>query len=232
MALGMSLFCGIIAYWASIWLAPSVRIAPAGSLSDQSGPINMSLAQGLFGKVPSAAPVVVTTSSSTVKVLGIVAAGLKGAAVLSIDGKPAKVYLLGDLVDGNLKLLAVEKQKVILGNDDKASRQSLAVPAIPEVSLLTRGATSGAAPATNPAPASASTPLTLPPNPPPTLPQLPTNPFNTGQTPAPGGVGSPNSPFTSSPAVLPPGASPPSTLPGAPGSPPAAPTGQPAGPPS
>jgi general secretion pathway protein C len=138
-ALSLCLLLGAIAYWASIWLAPAVRIAPAGTLSDQSGPLNLAQAQGLFGQVVSAAPQVVEAAASNIKVIGILAAGQKGSAILTIDGKPGKVYLLGDRVDGQLKLIAVDLRQVTLGQAGNNIRQTLAVPPKADISVLTNG---------------------------------------------------------------------------------------------
>ncbi len=138
-ALSLCLLLGAIAYWASIWLAPAVRIAPAGALSDQTGPLNMGQAQGLFGQVPMAAPQVIVAASSNIKVVGILAAGQKGSAILTIDGKPGKVYMLGDKVDGQLKVISVDVRQVTLGQEGSATRQTLAAPPKAEISILTQG---------------------------------------------------------------------------------------------
>ncbi len=138
-ALSLSLLLGAIAYWASIWLAPAVRIAPAGTLSDQTGPLNLGQAQGLFGQVAVAAPQVTVAASSNIKVVGILAAGQKGSAILAIDGKPGKVYMLGDQVDAQLKVISVDVRQVTLGQDGSMTRQTLAAPPKAAISILTQG---------------------------------------------------------------------------------------------
>jgi general secretion pathway protein C len=138
-ALSLCLLLGAIAYWASIWLAPAVRIAPAGTLSDQSGPLNLGQAQGLFGQVASATPQVVAAAQSNIKVVGILAAGQKGSAILAIDGKPGKVYMLGDIVEGQLKVISVDVRQVTLGQDGTTARQALAAPPKAQISVLTQG---------------------------------------------------------------------------------------------
>jgi general secretion pathway protein C len=171
----LCLLLGAIAYWASIWLAPAVRIAPAGSLSDQSGPTNLTQAQGLFGQMVTAAPQAAVAAPSNIKVLGVLSAGQKGSAILTVDGKPAKVYMLGDTVEGQLKVISVDFRQVTLGQDGSKARQTLAAPPKSEISVLTQGlakATSagGAAPSPggvqNPLPGSIPTP-TSPITPPP-----------------------------------------------------------------
>ena len=138
-ALSLCLLLGAIAYWASIWLAPAVRIAPAGTLSDQTGPLNLRQAQGLFGQVAVVAPQVIVAASSSIKVVGILAAGQKGSAILAIDGKPGKVYMLGDKVDTQLKVISVDGRQVTLGREGSAMRQTLAAPPKAEISILTQG---------------------------------------------------------------------------------------------
>ena len=147
-ALALGLLVGAMTYWASIWLAPPVRIAPAGALSDQSGPLNIGLAKDLFGRPVVAGPAVVAAVSSNIKVVGIIAAGPRGSAILSIDGKPGKAFAVGDKVDGRLTLLGVDARQVSLGEEGKSARQSLSVPAVAEVSVLTRGPAGGSTGAT------------------------------------------------------------------------------------
>jgi general secretion pathway protein C len=150
-ALSLCLLLGAIAYWASIWLAPAVRIAPAGTLSDQSGPLNLAQAQGLFGQVVTVAPQVTEAAASNIKVVGILAAGQKGSAILTIDGKPGKVYVLGDSVDAQLKLIAVDLRQVTLGRDGNTVRQTLQAPPKADISVLTQGPSKTGAANGNPA---------------------------------------------------------------------------------
>ncbi len=191
-SLALGLLLGAVTYWASLWLAPPVRIAPAGALSDQSGPLNVSLAKNLFGQVVVANTQVASPVSSNVKVLGIIAAGPRGSAILSVDGKPGKAFAVGDKVDGEQRLLSVDARQVSLGNASGASRQTLAVPAAHDISLLSRGPAAGASGAGGTAPAPAPAPA-----PPAVFPGsgTPTSPL----TPPP-------TTFTPPPAIAPPGA--------------------------
>jgi general secretion pathway protein C len=161
-ALSLCLLFGAIAYWASIWLAPAVRIAPAGSLSDQSGPMNLAQAQGLFGQVTIVAPPVSVAAPSNIKVQGILAAGQKGSAVLTIDGKPGKVFMLGDKVDGQLKLIAVDVRQVTLGQDGTTARQTLPAPVKADISVLTQGAAKSQGGGTTPSSSPGSGPFQAP----------------------------------------------------------------------
>jgi general secretion pathway protein C len=184
-ALSLCLLLGAIAYWASIWLAPAVRIAPAGTLSDQSGQINLSQAQGLFGQIAAAAAPVATATSSNIKVVGILAAGQKGSAILAIDGKPGKVFTLGDKVDGDLKLISVDMRQVTLGQDGRTTRQTLAAPPKAEISVLTQGPNKlGVAgtttPATGASPSPSLSPAPSPITPPPSSMLSPPPQINTG----------------------------------------------------
>jgi hypothetical protein len=90
--------------------------------------------------------------ASNIKVVGILAAGQKGSAILAIDGKPGKVYMLGDKVDGQLSLIGVDIRQVTLGQAGKGAKQTLPAPPKPEIGVLTQGpaktAMGGASPPT------------------------------------------------------------------------------------
>jgi hypothetical protein len=89
--------CAVLAYWFMQIAAPRAPIGPA-----LSGPANrdrpdLTAAGSLFGTPPraqaAAAPVL-----GNVQVLGVVAAGRLGSAILIVDGKPARSFAVGDSI--------------------------------------------------------------------------------------------------------------------------------------
>lgn len=142
--------------------------------------------------VPTEAPP--PPESSRFQLLGVVApreAGLQrrqGVALLAIDGGPAKSYRVGQVVEGELTLLAVETRGVSLGRAGGASFQ-LQLPPLPVAAVgslpptLSMIGTAPLAP-TNPPPTAMhhSTPGPTP-TPTPTPPPLPTR-----SIPLPSGV--------------------------------------------
>lgn len=77
----------------------------------------------LFGTqaAPAEQPLAAVPGNARYRLIGVVAPrsaqlqSERGVALLTIDGGPAKAYRVGDLVDGELRLLAVEPRAVGLG---------------------------------------------------------------------------------------------------------------------
>lgn len=113
--------------WTALTLAlrllPSALQAPAGAQAlAPEAPPPASLSR-LFGAPPPEGTTAVAAppADSRFRLIGVVAprqARLQteqGVALLSIDGGPAKAYRVGQQVDGELRLLAVEAHAVGLG---------------------------------------------------------------------------------------------------------------------
>lgn len=119
----LALVCAIGAYWAIRIMTP----APASAPAPQSGPgareADPVLAARMFGLV-QAAPVQMALD---VQAIGVFAAGPDSAAVLAVDGKPARVYLLNQEVGGGAKLVAVRKDAVTI--ERSGVRREIALPA-------------------------------------------------------------------------------------------------------
>jgi general secretion pathway protein C len=105
-------------------LLPSPLTAPPGvqALAPEAPP-PASLSR-LFGQSTlEAPPLVATPTDGRFRLLGVVAprdAGLQtaqGVALLSIDGGPPKAYRVGQVVDGEMRLLAVEAGAAGLGQN-------------------------------------------------------------------------------------------------------------------
>jgi general secretion pathway protein C len=146
--LAFAALCAAIAYWAMVLLAPQAPIAPGGAVQDTRALPQLHAASQLFGvtreQAAAAAP------PSTIQVLGVVAAGWKGSAILAVDGKPPKMYAVGARLTPTQSLVAVRSDAVVV--DTNGLVQELPAPTKPSLAVLTEGKARGApgAPATTP----------------------------------------------------------------------------------
>jgi general secretion pathway protein C len=118
----LALVCAIAAYWAIRILTPapaSMPPPPPALALREADPV---LAARMFGLV-QAAPVQLTLN---VQALGAFSAGRDSAAVLAVDGKPARVYLLNQDVASGAKLVEVGKDAVTIEQD--GVRREFALP--------------------------------------------------------------------------------------------------------
>jgi general secretion pathway protein C len=115
----LAIVCAAATYWVLRIVTPSAIAVPpplAAPAPREADPI---LAARMFGLV-QAAPVAV----SNVQLVGVFSAGKDSAAVLAVDGRPARVVLLGRSVSGGSKLVEVRPEGVTLENN--GARQELA----------------------------------------------------------------------------------------------------------
>jgi general secretion pathway protein C len=118
----LALVCAIGAYWAIRIMTPAPASAPppqAGMALREADPV---LAARMFGLV-QAAPVQMALN---VQAIGVFAAGPDSAAVLVVDGKPARVYLLNQEVANGAKLVAVRKDAVTI--EQGGARRDIGLP--------------------------------------------------------------------------------------------------------
>jgi len=121
----LALVCAIAAYWAIHILTPapaSVPPPPPAAVLREADP---SLAARMFGLVQSA-PV---KQAMSVQAIGAYAAGKQSAAVLAVDGKPARVYLLNQEVARGATLVEVRKDAVTI--EQGGVRREVALPPPP-----------------------------------------------------------------------------------------------------
>lgn len=114
--------CAIAAYWAIRIMTPApIAAAPLRSAAAvrEADPL---LAARMFGLV-QAAPV---QSALSVQPFGVFAAGRDSAAVLAIDGKPPRVFLLEQEVGGGARLVEVRKDAVTI--EQGGARRDYAMP--------------------------------------------------------------------------------------------------------
>lgn len=177
-----ALLCATIAYWALQLLSPAVPIAPAGSLADQRDTPDLVAAGRLFGMPVGSRGAAQVAVASNIQVLGVAASEVRGSAVLVVDGKPPKAYMVGDAVGADAKLVEVRSDAAII--ERNGARVELAAPQRPSVATLSSGpARSDASPAAVAPPVPTAAPV-----PPPTVaappPQPAPGPIN-GRSPGP-----------------------------------------------
>jgi type II secretory pathway component PulC len=123
-----------IAYWAGQLMAPRVAIAPSSiaSSATESSIANQTWMGQLFGNPPAA--IVMAAVSSNMSLQGLLS-GARPAAVISVDGKIARPYGLGDEIQPGVKVKSISTEQVVL--DRNGEQISLAAPAKRTTSVLT-----------------------------------------------------------------------------------------------
>jgi general secretion pathway protein C len=110
------------AYWALKWSAPDGQsVAPVAAMDE--APADTQAVARLLGGVTAASVASASPSAASRFVLvGVLAsAGTHGAALISVDGKPAKPYAVGSPVAENLVLLSVAGRRAVLAASDNAA---------------------------------------------------------------------------------------------------------------
>lgn len=126
---GFALLCGILAFWALTLLGPRPVSAPAPQPPEASAP---GRARALFGD--PTARTVSAPAALNITVLGIVAAGPRGSAILSVRGRPAQAFAPGDPIDESMTLISVDADRVLVGS--RAHPIELPVPPRPDPAIL------------------------------------------------------------------------------------------------
>lgn len=175
----LALVCAIAAYWAIRIMTPPPATMPPLQPAAAPREAEPVLAARMFGLI-QAAPAQVAMN---VQALGAFAAGRDSAAVLAVDGKPARVYLLNQELTGGVKLVEVRKDAVAI--EQGGVRREIALPTQQALSLggppppagfAREGDTLTAPTVAGSALPAASGPRPLPPRPAVPPPQVPTQP--------------------------------------------------------
>lgn len=184
-----ALLCASAAYWAMRLVAPRAPIAPPAALDEQRALPELRLAAQLFGVAAASGPGAALPSN--VVVVGILAAGSRGSAILGVDGRPPKAFAVGERISATQQILEVRSGSVVI--DAGGMRSELPAPIKPDLAILTDGrgrhqaetaavpdsgtatpaAGAGRASAIGVAPVMPPPRLMIPPLPPPTPPQAP-----------------------------------------------------------
>jgi general secretion pathway protein C len=117
-----ALVMAIAAYWGVRVFTPAPTAAPPPLAPPPLRDPDPVATARMFGKVE-----VVHAVATNVQAVGAFAAGKDSSAVLSVDGKPARVYLLGQDVAPGMKLVGVTPEIVVL--ETGGGRQEVRLPA-------------------------------------------------------------------------------------------------------
>lgn len=99
----------------------SVSTAAPATATGQAALDPKSLARALGGGAVAQATVAPTSSSGNLVLLGVIAQGNRsGAALIAVQGKPAKPFRVGAVVDGDWVLQSVAPRKATLAAKDQA----------------------------------------------------------------------------------------------------------------
>jgi general secretion pathway protein C len=100
---------------------PAIRMPPAAD------PVAVARLLGAAPAVASAAPS--PTLASRFTLVGVVASrSHKGAALIAVDGKPAKPFRVGAAVDEGIVLQSVEPRRAVLASSDGSPALTLELP--------------------------------------------------------------------------------------------------------
>lgn len=180
-ALHLVFFAFVVAiagYWAVRIFTPAPTAAPPPLPPPPLRDPDPTAAARMFGKVETAQVAVATNITA----MGAFAAGKDSSAILVIDGKPPRVFLIGQEVVPGTRLQDIEAEVVVL--ESPGGRQEVRLPPRPAVAAsggpqpagFTRegntltAPSSGTAPSPAPRPMAPPPPQAPPPQPPPQAP--------------------------------------------------------------
>ena len=111
-----------LAYWALQWFAPPQRPLAAVPAS-AAPPASVEAAAGLFGGQQ------VSVTASNYQLKGVVAAanGRRSAAIIEVDGKPARALAVGAEVAPGVSVKQIEPRYVLLSEGPVVKRVELAL---------------------------------------------------------------------------------------------------------
>ena len=116
-----ALVMAIAAYWGVRIFTPAPTAAPPPLAPPPLRDPDPVAVARMFGKVER-----VQAVTSNIQAIGAYSAGKDSSAVLSVDGRPARVFLLGQEVAPGLKLAEVGPETVVL--ESGGARQELRLP--------------------------------------------------------------------------------------------------------
>jgi len=117
----LALVCAVATYWVLKIVTPPPSATPPSVAAPAPRDVDPTLAARMFGLVQ--APSVV---ASNVQLIGVFSAGRDSSAIVAVDGKPARVVLMGQSVSAGAKLVEVRPDGVTL--DNNGARQDLRLP--------------------------------------------------------------------------------------------------------
>lgn len=112
----------IAAYWGVRIFTPAPTAAPPPLAPPPLRDPSPVATARMFGKIE-----VVQSVATNVQAVGAFAAGKDSSAVLSVDGRPARVFLIGQEVAPGMKLASVTAEVIVL--ETASGRQEVRLPA-------------------------------------------------------------------------------------------------------
>ncbi len=125
----LALVCAAAAYWIAKIATPAPTPAPPPVASPPPRDVDPVLAARMFGLVQLAN----TQVTANVQVSGVFTAGSRSSAVLVVDGKPARAYMIGQQIAPGLTLAEVRHDGVTL--ESGGGRQDVRVPPRPVANM-------------------------------------------------------------------------------------------------
>lgn len=125
----LAVVCAVAAYWVIKIVTPQPTSAPPPLAAPPPRDPDPTLAARMFGLVQVAQAVV-----SNIQVTGVFAAGSDSAAVLTVDGKPARTYVIGQEVAPGTTLVEVRSDAAVV--ESGGGRQELRVPPRPVTPMI------------------------------------------------------------------------------------------------
>jgi len=116
-----ALVMAIAAYWGVRIFTPAPTAAPPPTAPPALRDPDPVAAARMFGKVER-----IQATTSNIQAIGAYSAGKDSSAVLSVDGRPARLFLLGQEVAPGLKVAEVRPEVVVL--ESGGARQELRLP--------------------------------------------------------------------------------------------------------
>jgi len=121
-----ALAAGSAAFWVLHWPTPAAPTTPTALSEPGAAVDSVKVAQLLGASVSTTAPGASAPAADRYKLLGVIAPGdsarrgMRGSALIAVDGAPAKPYRVGDTVADPLVLQSVEQRRVVLAPADGA----------------------------------------------------------------------------------------------------------------
>ena len=194
-----ALVAAIAVFWGlRLWTRPAEApqyTVPVGDVAVARGDLSR-----LLGATPSAAAseVAVPEMASRFRLIGIMAPKAaaasarpgQGVALIAVDGKPPKAFVVGSSLDTNLVLQSVSLRTAAIGPAQGAAAVTLELPPLVAAATGTLPALGSGAPRNPAAPVAPVAPAFTPPPPPPLVPQPAgqTRPGIAPTFPPPGGL--------------------------------------------
>lgn len=119
-----ALTAAVAAYWVVRISTPPPQPAPPPLVAEPPRQVDASLAARMFGKIQ-----VAVVRASNILVAGVFVAGKDSSAVLRVDGKDPRAFVLGQEIASGTTLVDVRADAVTIERD--GLRQTLSAPAGP-----------------------------------------------------------------------------------------------------